>query len=86
VHPLADRQRPLGQVVQNPPHGPITLGGGIGAAHLPEHLLLADDGAVQTAGHREEMLDGGFAVPDVGVPGELAHRQAGMIGQHLADG
>ena len=86
VHPLADRQRALGQLVQGPADGAVGLGGGVGATDLAEHLLLADDGRIQAAGHREEMLDGGLAVADVGVFGEVGDRHAGLVGEHLADG
>ena len=85
MHPLADRKRPLGQIVQHPPDGPVRLGGGVGPAHLAEHLLLADHGAVQAAGHGEDVFDGGLAVADVGVLGQLAHRETGVIGEHLTD-
>ena len=85
VHPLAHRQRALGQVVQHPADGLVGLGRGVGAADLAEHLLLADDRAVQAGGHREQMLDGGLAVADVRVLGQVAHRHAGVLGEHLAD-
>ncbi len=86
MHPLAHRQCPLGQVVQDAADGAVGLGGGIGAADLAEHLLLADHRTVQAAGDREEVLDGGLAVTDIGVFGEVAHRQSGVLGEHLTDG
>ena len=43
MHPLAHRQRPLGQLVQHAADGAVGLCGGICAAHLTKHLLLADD-------------------------------------------
>ncbi len=86
MHPLAHRQRPLGQLVQHPADGAIRLGGGVGATDLAEHLLLADHCRIQAAGHGEQMLDGGLAVADVGVFGEVGHRHAGLLGEHLADG
>ena len=58
---------------------------GVGAAHLTQHLLLADHRRIQTAGNREQVLDGGLAVADVGVFGEVAHRHPGVFGQHLPD-
>ncbi len=86
VHPLAHRERALGEIMQDPADGLIGFRGGVGAAHLAEHLLLADDRAVQAAGHSEEVLHGCFAVAHVGVFGQLAHRQAGVLGEHLTDG
>ncbi|CAG7386518.1 hypothetical protein PICSAR78_03148 [Mycobacterium avium subsp. paratuberculosis] len=85
VHPLAHRQRALGQFVQHPAHGAVGFGGGVRAADLAEHLLLADHRRVQAAGHREQVLDGGLAVPDVGVFGEVGHRHPGVVRQHLPD-
>ena len=85
VHPLADRQRALGQLVQGAPDGVVGLGGGVGAAHLAEHLLFADHRRVQAAGDREQVLDGGLGVADVGVLGEVAQRHAGVFGEHLTD-
>ena len=85
VHPLADRQRPLGQIVQGAPDGPVALGGGVGAPHLAEDLLLAHHRAVQAAGHREEVFDGGLAVAHVGVLSEIPHRHPGVVGENLTD-
>ena len=85
VHPLADRQRALGQLVQGAADRVVGLGGGVGAAHLAEHLLLADHRGVQAAGHREQVLDGGLRVADVGVLGQVAQRHAGVLGEHLPD-
>ena len=85
VHPLADRQRALGQFMQGAADGVVGLGGGVGAAHLAEHLLLADHRGVQAAGHREQVLDGGLRVADVGVLGQVVQRHAGMLGEHLPD-
>ncbi len=65
--------------------GVVGLGGGVRAANLAEHLLLADDRGVQTAGDREEMLDGRFGVPHIGVLRQVVERHSGMFGQHLAD-
>ena len=73
MHPLAHRQRPLSQIVQNTTHGPVRLRRRIGPANLSQYLLLTDHRAVQTAGHREEVLHGGLAVADVGMFGELTH-------------
>jgi hypothetical protein len=86
MHTLADCQRPLGQLVQHAADGAVRLGGGIGATDLAEHLRLANHGRVQAAGHREQVLDGGLAVADVGVFGEVGHRHPGTFGEHLADG
>ena len=85
VHPLADRQRALGQLVQGATDGVVGLGGGVGAADLAEHLLLADHRGVQAAGHREQVLDGRLGVAHVGVFGEVAQRHAGVFGEHLTD-
>jgi hypothetical protein len=85
VHPLADRQRSLGQFVQGPADGLVGLGRSVGAADLAEHLLLADHRGIQAAGHREEMLDGSLGVTHVGVLREVAERHAGMLGQHRPD-
>jgi hypothetical protein len=85
VHAFAYRQRPLGQFVQRATDGVVRLGGGVRAAHLAEHLLLTDHRRVQPAGHREQVLDGGLGVPDVGVFGEVVQRHSGPFGQHLAD-
>ena len=85
LHPLSGRQRPLREVVQDPADGSPGLGRRVGAADLAENLLFTDHRTVQTTGHREEMLDGGLAVSDVGVLGELTHRHPGVVGQHLAD-
>ena len=85
VHPLADRQRPLGQLVQRAPDGVVGLGGRIGATHLAEHLLFAHHGRIQAAGNGEQMLDGCLGVADVGVLGEIAEPHPGMLGQHLPD-
>ncbi len=81
VHPLADRQRALGQFVQRAADGVVGLGGGVGAADLAEHLLLADHRGVQAAGDGEQMLDGGLGVADVGVLGQIAQRHPGVLGQ-----
>ena len=85
VHPLAHRQRALRQLVHGAADGVVGLGGGIRAADLAEHLLLADDRGVQPAGHREEMLDGRFGVPHVGVLRQVAQRHTRVFGQHRAD-
>ena len=85
MHPLAHRERPLGQLVQYPTDGTVALSCGIRATHLAKHLLLADHRRVQTAGNREQMLDGGLAVADVGVFGQIAHRHPGVFRQHLPD-
>lgn len=69
--------------MQHAPDRLVRLRGGIGTAHLPEHLLLADHRRVQAAGDREEMLYGGLAVADIGVSGQIAHRHPGVLGQHL---
>ncbi len=85
MHPLAHRERALGQLVQHPTDGAVGLSGGVRATHLAEHLLLADHRGIQTAGNREQMLDGGLAVADVGVFGQVAHRHPGVFRQHLPD-
>ena len=85
VHPLADRQRALRQLVQGAADGVVGLGGGVGAADLAEHLLLADDRRVQATGDREQMLDGRLGVPHVRVLRQVVQRHAGMLGEHLAD-
>ncbi|SHR19177.1 Uncharacterised protein [Mycobacteroides abscessus subsp. abscessus] len=85
MHPLAHPQGALRQLVQYTAHGLMRFGGGVGVAHLTQHLLLADDHRVQAAGHREQVLDGGLAVTDVGVFGELVHPHSGMPGDGLAD-
>ena len=85
MHPLTHRQRPLGQLVQHPADGAVRLGGGVGAAHLAKHLLLADHRRIQAAGNGEQVLDGRLAVAHVGVFGQVAHRHAGVLRQHLPD-
>ena len=85
VHALADRQRALREFVQGAPDGVIGLGGGIGAAHLAQDLLFTDHRGVQARGDGEQVLDGGLGVADVGVLGQIAHRHAGVLRQHLAD-
>ena len=85
VHPLADRQCALGQLVQGAADGVVGLGGGVGAAHLAEHLLFADHRRIQATGDGEQVLDGRLGVADVGVLGEVAQPHAGMFGEHLAD-
>ena len=85
MHPLAGGQRPLGQIVHHPADALLGLGGRVCPTDLSEHLLLADHGTVQTAGHREKMFDCSLAVADVGMLGELTHRHAGVLGQHLTD-
>ena len=71
VHPLADRQRALRQLVQGAADGVVGLRGGIRAADLPEHLLFADHRGIQPAGHREEVLDGRLGIAHVGVLGQV---------------
>ena len=71
--------------MQGAADGLIGLGGGIRAADLAEHLLLADHRGVQSAGHCEEVLDGGLGVAHVGVLGEVAQRHARVLGEHLTD-
>ena len=44
MHPLADGQRPLGQLMQYAADGAVGLRRGVGAADLAEHLGLADHG------------------------------------------
>ena len=51
-----------------------------------EHLLLADHRGIEATGHREQVLDGGLAVADVGIFGEVRNRHAGVVGKYLADG
>ena len=85
MHPLAHRQRALGQVVQYPPDGLVGFGGGVGTAHLAEYLLLAHHGTVESAGHGKEMLDGGLAVADIGMLGQLAHGQPRVLSEHPAN-
>ena len=58
---------------------------GIGAADLTQHLLLADHRGVQTRCHREQMLDSGLGIADVGVLGQIAHRHTGVLSEHLTD-
>ena len=85
VHPFADRQRTLGQLMQHPADGAVGLGRGVGPPDLAEHLLLADHRGIEATGHREQVLDGGLAVADVGVFGQVAQRHPGMLGEHLPD-
>ncbi len=85
MHPLADRQRALRQFVQRAADGLVRLGGGVRATHLPEHLLFADHRGVQAAGHREQVLDGRFGIPHVGVFGQVAQAHPGLLGEHLPD-
>ena len=85
VHPLANRQCALSQLVQGAPDSVVRFGRGVGAAHLPEHLLFADHGRIQAAGDGEQVLDGRLGVPDVGVLGEVAEAHSGMFGEHLSD-
>ena len=84
VHPLADRQRALRQLVQRAADGVVGLGGGVRATDLAEHLLLADHRGVQPAGHREQVLDGRLGVAHVGVLGQVVQRHAGVLGEHLS--
>ena len=71
--------------MQGAADGVVGLGIGIGATHLPEHLLFADHRGIQPAGHREQVLDGCLGVTHVGVFGQVAQAHAGMLGEHLTD-
>ena len=82
VHPLADPQRLLGQLVQRPADGAGLVGCGVGGAQLAEDLRLADDHRVQPGGHREQVLHGGARVVHVDVLGQLGQRHPGVPAEH----
>jgi len=65
--------------------GPMRLGPGVRAPDLAEHLPFADDGRIEAAGDREQVLDGRLRVAHVRVPGEVVQRHAGVFGEHLPD-
>ena len=85
VHPLADAQRLLGELVQHAPDRARARRGGVGVAELAEDLRLADDHRVEPRRHREQVLDGRARVVDVDVLGELGQRHAGVARQHGGD-
>ena len=71
--------------MQGAADGVVGLGGGIRAADLPEHLLLADHRGIQTAGDREQVLDGRLGIAHVRVLGQVVQGHPGMLGEHLPD-
>lgn len=85
MHPLAHRQGALREFVQCAAHGAVGLGRRVRATHLSQHLLLADDRGIQTAGHREQMLDGRLRVADIGVFGQVIEGHTGALSEHLPD-
>ena len=85
VHPLADPQRLLGELVQGAPDGAGLVGGGVRGAQLAEDLGLADDHRVEPGGHREQVLHGRAGVVHVDVLGELGQRHPGVPRQHRGD-
>ncbi len=85
VRPLADPQRLLHQLVQQPAGG-VGLGGRVvGVAELAEDLRLADDHRVEPGGHPERVPHGRLVVVHVEVAGQLGGRDAGLLGEHVAD-
>ena len=85
VHPLADAQRLLGELVQHAPDRARARRRGVGVAELAEDLRLADDHRVEPRRHREQVLHGRARVVDVDVLGELGQRHAGVPLQHGGD-
>ena len=85
VHPLADAQRLLRQLVQRPPDRARGVRGGVGGAQLAEDLRLADHHRVEPGGDGEQVLHGRTRVVHVEVLGELGQRQRGVPAQHGGD-
>ncbi|MGX1118916.1 hypothetical protein RKD37_004279 [Streptomyces ambofaciens] len=81
VGALADPQRLLEQVVQEPPGGVQVLGAGQRVLYLAEDLPLADHHRVKPAGHREQVVDGPVLVVHVEVGGQLLQADAAVPGE-----
>ncbi|GAB3797475.1 hypothetical protein GCM10027605_07510 [Micromonospora zhanjiangensis] len=85
VRPLADPQRLLHQLVQQPAGG-VHLGRRVvRVAELTEDLRLADHHRVESGGHPEGVLDGGAVVVHVEVVGQAGRLLPGVRGEHRAD-
>src|SRR5664280_3451156 len=75
----------LKQLVQHPPGGRLPPGDAVRRAQLAEDLRLTDDHGVQTAGHREQVLDGPVLVVHVEVLGQGLQRQSVDRRQQVGD-
>src|SRR5664280_2247781 len=75
----------LKQLVQHPPGGRLPPGDAVRRAQLAEDLRLTDDHGVQTAGHREQVLDGPVLVVYVEVLGQGLQRQSADRRQQVGD-
>src|SRR5664280_1004053 len=82
---LADPKRMLKHLVQHPPGGRLPPGDAVRRAQLAEDLRLTDDHGVQTAGHREQVLDGPVLVVYVEVLGQGLQRQSADRRQQVGD-
>jgi hypothetical protein len=85
VRPLADPQRLLHELVQQPAGGVRLARRVVRVPQLPEDLRLADHHRVEPGRHPEGVLHRGLVVVHVQVPGQLGGRDPGHLGEHVAD-
>ncbi len=85
MRPLADPQRLLEQVVKQPSGRAGVLGGPQGDLDLAEDLRLADHHRVETAGDREQVLDGPVLVVHVQVRCQLIEPDRAVPRHELGD-
>lgn len=79
-------QGALREVVDHAAGDLVLVGGGVGAADLPEDLLLAHDHGIQARGHGEQVLDGGLGVAHEGVLAQIVDGEPGAGAQDVGDG
>ena len=72
------------KTVDGSARGVLGLGNLPGAAHLAEHLALADDRGIEPTRHREQMLGRVGVVVRVEVLGELLGEQVAQLGERVA--
>jgi hypothetical protein len=85
VHPLADAQGLLCQLVNGSPGCLLGVGSGVSRADLTDDLLLAHHHGVQAARDREQVLYCGFAVAHVQVLGQIVDLSVRVPREHLSD-
>ncbi|MPM75818.1 hypothetical protein SDC9_122812 [bioreactor metagenome] len=85
LHPLADPQALLEELIERRPDGAGVLGAGQRGLHLAEDLVLPDDHRVQPGGDVEQVADGRFVVEDRAVLLEGVRRQAGRLGDPVGN-
>ena len=85
VHPLADTQCLLRQLVQGAPDRAGRVRRGVSRPELAEDLRLADHHRVQPGRDGEQVLHSRTRVVDVEMPGEFGQRQPGVPAKHGGD-